>query len=174
MSRILDLAKAIKLLILDVDGVMTDGKLHIDDKGVETKTFNSQDGIGIKILQNSGVEVAVITARQSNLVAKRMASLGIQYVYQNQEDKFSIYQMLMEKFSLSKSQIAMVGDDLPDLKIVHDCGLGIAVANAQAIIKEHADYVTLNSGDNGAVREICNLIMRAQNTLQAAHDAYLN
>lgn len=171
--KVLELAKQIKLLIMDVDGVLTDGKIFFHDHGVETKVFNTQDGFGIKMLQADGISVAVITGRQSELVTRRMQELKIDHVYQQQTDKFSVYQQLMHQLDLQKNQIAMVGDDLTDVKIIRDCGFGVAVANAQPIVKEYADYVTQMQGGDGAVREVCNLILRAQYKLSERQQFYL-
>lgn len=173
MNKVFELAQKIKLVMFDVDGVLTDGKLYLDDKGLETKAFHAHDGIGIKLLQRAGIDVAIVTARQSKLVSIRMASLDIPYVYQAVQDKFKVYSELQEKLHLKKEEICMVGDDLVDAKVIHDCGLGIAVANAQSFVKEQADYVTQIAGGDGVAREVCQLILRAQRKLAALQQAYL-
>jgi 3-deoxy-D-manno-octulosonate 8-phosphate phosphatase (KDO 8-P phosphatase) len=165
-------AKKIKLVIFDVDGVMTDGRLYFDPQGNELKVFHVHDGLGIKLLQTSGVKVAVITSRQSLVVKQRLTSLGIQYIYQGQHNKYPVFQQLMNDLQLSAAEIAYVGDDLPDLPIIQHVGLGIAVANARDTIKQHAAWQTTLSGGAGAVREVCELIMQAQGTLDTAYKNY--
>lgn len=172
MKAIYEAAKKVKLLVFDVDGVLTDGQLYLNDQGIEIKAFHSQDGIGIKMLQRSGIDCAIITGRKSDLVTKRMESLQIHHVYQGIADKFTTYTALKKKLGLDEAQIAMMGDDLPDLKIMKHCGLGIAVANAQTIIKEHGDYTTQAAGGWGAAREACELIMTAQGTLLTMQQPY--
>jgi len=173
MNSVLTLAKSIKLLILDVDGVLTDGKLYFTDYGTEIKAFYSQDGVGIRMLQRSGVLVAVITGRHSALVATRMKELKIEHVHQGAHDKFMVYEELKKELALCDKEIAMAGDDLPDLKIMRHCGLAITVANAPAIIKQYAHYCTELAGGEGAAREICMLIMQAQGTLSKMQQHYL-
>lgn len=173
MNQVLHLAEKIKLVIFDVDGVLTDGKLYLDGQGIETKAFYAHDGIGIKLLQHGGIEVAIITARQSQLVDIRMKSLAIKYVYQGVKNKFSVYSDLKDKLNLKKEQVCMVGDDLPDLKIIKDCGLGVSVANGQSIVRAHADYVTQKQGGDGAARELCQLILKAQHKLANLQQEYL-
>jgi 3-deoxy-D-manno-octulosonate 8-phosphate phosphatase (KDO 8-P phosphatase) len=171
-ENIADIAKQIKLVIFDVDGVFTNGDLYLTDEGTEIKTFHSQDGIGIRMLKKTGVKIAVITARQSKLVEYRMQSLGVEDLFQAAENKFQVYEALKEKYQLTDREIAMVGDDLPDLKIIMHCGLGIAVANAQPIIKQHACYITTEKGGKGAVREVCEMLMKAQGSLDKMQMEY--
>ena len=166
-------AKRIKLLVLDVDGVLTDGRLYFDTNGVESKSFDSQDGHGIKMLQQTGVEVAIITGRTSKIVATRAANLNISHLIQGREDKkVALLEMTKHK-ALSPDQIAYVGDDLPDLSAIRYVGLGIAVSNAHFFVKEHASWTTAQLGGRGAVREICDFIMDAQNNLNNALKEYL-
>jgi len=166
-------AKLIKLLILDVDGVMTDGRLFFDSAGIESKSFDSQDGHGIKMLQKSGVEVAIITGRTSTIVEKRAANLGINHLIQGREDKkVALLEMIADK-ELDSHQIAYVGDDLPDLPAIKYAGLGIAVANAHYFVCDNADWTTTKLGGRGAVRETCDLIMDAQGNLNKALQEYL-
>lgn len=165
--------KNIKLVIFDVDGVFTNGSLYLGEKSIEIKAFQTHDGLGIKMLQQSGVKVAIITARQSQLVKQRMKALGIKYIFQGAKNKFSVYQDLQKELSLQPENIAMVGDDLPDLKIIHNCGLGIAVANATDLVKQHAKYITKKTGGKGAVREVCEMIMQSQGTLEKIQNAFL-
>jgi 3-deoxy-D-manno-octulosonate 8-phosphate phosphatase (KDO 8-P phosphatase) len=166
-------AKKIKLLTLDVDGVLTDGRLFFDNEGAEYKCFHARDGHGIKLLRQTGVEVAVISGRKSNSVALRMKSLGIEYVYQGHEDKLSAFAELLLKTSLIPEQVAYVGDDLLDLPIMKRVGLAIAVNDANFAVKERANWCTALPGGQGAVREVCDLIMQAQGTFDKVLGTYL-
>lgn len=166
-------AKQIKLLILDVDGVLTDGKLFFDNQGNEYKSFHVQDGHGIKMLHNAGVEVAVISGRKSVVVEARMKSLGIRHVYQGYEDKLVALASLLENFSIDPIQVAHVGDDLLDLPIMSRVGLAIAVADANSSVKQRADWCTARCGGQAAVREVCDLILQAQGYLNGMVNAYL-
>lgn len=174
LQKALNKAKHIKLFVLDVDGVMTDGRLYITDSGEEMKVFNSHDGHGIKMLRNSGVEVAMISGRKSSALERRATELGIHHLYQGREDKINALNELLEDIDVSYEQVAHVGDDLPDLPIIRRVGLGMAVANAYPLVKEHAIWCTLAKGGEGAVREACDFIMAAQNTLVPALDQYLH
>lgn len=162
MQAIFDKAKPIKLLLLDVDGVLTDGKIYFTEQGLELKAFNSQDGIGIKLLQKNGVEVGVITGRKSTMVEKRMSELGVTHIYQGQDDKLETYKNIKTKHKLENHHIAMMGDDLPDLSPMQEAGLSITVPNACDAVKKHADWQTNRHGGFGAVREACELILKAQ------------
>ncbi len=173
MEQILAKAKQIRLVIFDVDGVLTDGKLFFDDSGREYKAFHARDGHGIKMLRNSGVEVAIISGRQSESVARRMASLGVEHVYQGQEDKVAAFNELCNKLPVNSMQVAHVGDDLPDLPLMRRAGMAIAVADAHFAVLERADWCTKLCGGQGAAREVCDLIMQAQETLDAAINTYL-
>ncbi len=165
MADILEKAAKIKLAIFDVDGVLTDGKLFFDEHGNEYKPFHSRDGLGICLLRETGVEVAVISGRASNSVAQRMASLGIERVFQGQRHKLIAYESLRAELNLEPEQIAHVGDDLLDLPLMRRVGLSIAVADAHPSILPFAHWVTLKTGGNGAVREVCDLILEAQGNL---------
>lgn len=165
MDEILTKAAQIKLLILDVDGVLTDGRIYITESGSEYKAFNSKDGIGIKMLLRTDVNLAIISGRTSAAVEHRMHPLGIKYIYQNQNDKLPAFNELKDKLGLTDQQIAHVGDDLTDLSILTRVGLSITVADADEFVKKHVDFITKACGGRGAVREVCELIMRAQNTL---------
>jgi len=163
---ILKKAAQIKLVIFDVDGVLTDSSLFLGDDGLEYKAFNSKDGLGMKMLQKSGVPIGIITARQSNLVKLRMESLGIEHLYQGQEEKLPAFERLLNKLSLDASEVAYVGDDLVDLPIMTRCGLAITVADAHERVIEQAHWVTEKGGGRGAAREVCELIMAGQGTLE--------
>jgi 3-deoxy-D-manno-octulosonate 8-phosphate phosphatase (KDO 8-P phosphatase) len=166
MDDITGRAKLIKLIIFDVDGVLTDGGLILGESGNEYKIFHVRDGQGLVMLKESGVHIAVITARTSTIVAERMASLGIEYVFQGQNDKGKAVSDLMQKLGVSREQTAYVGDDFIDLPAMRLVGLSIAVADAHSLVKEHACWITASQGGRGAVREVCELIMQAQGTLQ--------
>ncbi len=168
-----DIAKQIRLLILDIDGVMTDGGLQFDNQGEEYKTFNSLDGHGIRMLLECGIEVAVITGRSSKIVNHRMNELGVTHIYQGHRDKLLAYEKLLQNTSLKPGQTAYVGDDLPDLPIMRRVGLAIAVQNAHIFVKRHCDWVTTACGGNGAVREVTDFILNAQSLLAARQDRYL-
>ncbi len=166
-------AKQIKLLICDVDGVMTDGGLYFGDDGQEYKTFHSRDGLGIKMLQRSGVKLAVITARTSDVVTHRMNNLAIEYVFQGQQDKVHAYQQLCRKLNLNSEEVAYVGDDVVDLPVMTKVGFAVAVADAHHIVRKHAHWVTEHSGGHGAVRDVCELLMQAQETFEEQLSVFL-
>ncbi len=166
MESITKKASAIRLAIFDIDGVFTDGKLYYNERGEQSKAFNVQDGVGVKLLQRSGVKVAIITAKTSAIIETRSAQLGIEHVYQGYEIKLPAYEKILKQLKVTDREICYVGDDLPDLPIMQRVGLSIAVGNAVAIVQEHADCITNKTGGHGAVREICEFIMRSQDTLQ--------
>jgi len=173
MAHVLEKAKKLKLLILDVDGVLTDGRLFFDNGGTEYKCFHARDGHGIKLLRQTGVEVAVISGRSSNSVALRMKNLGIEHVYQGHENKRSAFTELLEKSGIAPEHAAHIGDDLLDLPIMMRVGLAIAVSDANFAVKERADWCTSLPGGLGAVREVCDFIMQAQGSFDKVLDIYL-
>jgi 3-deoxy-D-manno-octulosonate 8-phosphate phosphatase (KDO 8-P phosphatase) len=173
LRKAVEKAKKLKLLILDVDGVLTDGKLFFDNEGNEYKSFHARDGHGIKLLRQTGVEVAVISGRKSNSVALRMKNLGIEHVYQGHEDKQAAFNEIIEKIGVMPEQAAHVGDDLLDLPIMTKVGLAIAVADANFAVKQRADWCTTMPGGHGAVREVCDFIMQAQGRFDEVVNAYL-
>lgn len=164
-------AKQIKLLVCDVDGVFSDGRIYLGNDGEELKAFHTKDGFGIKALGSSGVEVAIITGRNSNIVAKRMKALNVKHIIQGQEDKLPALIELAKQLNIALSDIAYVGDDIPDLACISQVGLGIAVQDAHPQVLNSADYCTFTRGGFGAVREICDLIMQCQQTLDNATGA---
>lgn len=168
-----DKIKRLKLLILDVDGVLTDGRLFFDDNGKEYKCFHARDGHGIKLLRQSGVEVAVISGRKSNSVALRMQSLGVDLVYQGHEDKRAAFTEILQNLNLRPEQAAHVGDDVLDLPIMQQAGFAVAVADANFAVKQRADWCTQTPGGLGAVREVCDLIMQVQGSFDAMLQTYL-
>ncbi len=169
----LDKARSVRLVVFDVDGVLTDGSLILGEKGDEYKIFHAHDGLGLVMLRNAGLEIAVISARSTPIVEERMSALGIDYVYQGQSDKQSTLRNLMQKLNLDKKETAFVGDDLVDLPAMSLSGLAIAVADAQPLVQEKADWVTGNAGGRGAVREVCEMILQSQGKLQAAYQKYM-
>ena len=166
MQDILTRTQNIRLVIFDVDGVLTDGSIIINDEGHETKAFHSRDGHGMKLLQYTGVEIGIITGRTSKVVEHRMSSLGINHVYQGQQVKLPAFESLIDQLGLTADQCAYVGDDIVDLAIMKRVGLAIAVQDAHAVVKTHAHWITPSAGGKGAAREVCELIMEGQGTLQ--------
>ncbi|MBF0265000.1 MAG: 3-deoxy-manno-octulosonate-8-phosphatase KdsC [Gammaproteobacteria bacterium] len=173
LDSILEKAKPIKLLICDVDGVMTDGSLYYDDNGYEFKSFNSLDGHGIKMLKSTGVDLAIITGRTSNIVLHRMKNLGIDKIYQGQEDKVEAFEQLIKETGLLAKEIAYIGDDVVDLPVMTKVGFSIAVANSHEFVIKHAHWKTQRNGGHGAVREACEFIISAQGNLDNLLNSYL-
>lgn len=175
MDKIQELAKEIKLVILDVDGVMTDGSLFYDNNGHEYKAFNSKDGHGIRMLKDTGIEVSLITGRTSELVLHRAENLKISpaLIYQGYRDKRPAFRELLKKTKLDPKNIAYVGDDIIDLPIMSKVGFAIAVSDAHHFVRKHADWTTKNTGGNGAVREVCEMIIDAQGKLDEMLESYL-
>lgn len=173
MKDILERAAQIKLVIFDVDGVLTDGSLFLGDDGLEYKAFNSRDGHGMKMLQQSGVTIAIITGRTSKVVEYRMQSLGIEHVYQGQLDKRHAFAELLEKLELDANQVAYVGDDVVDLPVMAKVGLAIAVQDAHSMVLKHAHWQTPSCGGRGAGRDVCEMLMEARGVLQEKLDSYL-
>ncbi len=172
-DELLQRARAVKLAIFDVDGVLTDGKLYFLADGSEFKTFNTLDGHGIKMLIASGVGTAIISGRTTPVVERRAMNLGIQHLYQGREDKLDVLNELLGRLGLDYSEVAYLGDDLPDLPVIRRVGLGMAVASADRFVRENAHGVTRACGGEGAAREFCELIMRAQGSLDRAQAHYL-
>jgi len=173
MQDVLAKAAKIKLLIFDVDGVLTDGSLFMDKDGHEYKAFNSLDGHGMKMLQNTGVDIAIITGRSSDVVQHRMGSLGIKHIYQGQHDKRVAFEKLLSDLNLEASQVAYMGDDVIDLPVMRKVGLAVAVHNAHHLVKQHSHWQSEKVGGRGAARDLCELIMEAQGTLVSQMAVYL-
>jgi len=173
MQDILDRARLIRLVIFDVDGVLTDGTLYFGDDGQEYKAFNSRDGHGMAMLQHTGITLAVITGRTSEVVRIRMQSLGVAHVYQGQLDKLAAYEELKSSLDLSDEQIAYMGDDVLDLPVMRRVGLSVAVADSHRLAQHHSHLQTHSPGGKGAARELCELIMEAQGTLEETMARYL-
>lgn len=149
----------IKLLALDVDGVLTNGTIWLSADGQEYKCFHTHDGYGIRFAQQAGITIAVISGRRSETVTRRLQELNVKHIYQGCGDKLPVLQKLMSKLNISLEEVAYVGDDIPDLPVIKKVGLGIAVANAVAEVKSAADWVTTKPGGEGAVREACEYIL---------------
>ena len=165
MQQIYAKARAIRLVIFDVDGVLTDGSLYLGDSGEEIKAYNSRDGHGIKMLHESGVELAIITGRTSRSVELRARNLGVELLYQGVADKARVFAELLVARKLDAGATAYMGDDVVDLPVLRRCGLALTVPEAPFAVKQCADYVTRARGGRGAAREACELIMHAQGTL---------
>lgn len=170
----LEKAAGIRLLALDVDGIMTDGKLYFTANGDEMKGFNILDGLGLKQIMAAGIEVAVITGRRSPLTENRMTSLGIRHLMQGREDKKVALLEMAGNLNISPESIAYMGDDLPDLPAILHAGLGITVPNGHWAVRESADFCTRAAGGAGAVREVCDLLLAACGQLDATLDPYRN
>lgn len=166
--------KAIRLIALDVDGILTDGGLYLTDSGEEFKRFNSLDGHGLKMLKASGVELAIITGRTSRCVELRAKNLGITRLYQGVEHKWLAMQRLIEELKLAPDAAAYMGDDVVDLPVMRRVGLAITVPSSPQLVRDHAHYLTQREGGHGAVRETCELIMAAQGTLDKQLAVYLS
>jgi 3-deoxy-D-manno-octulosonate 8-phosphate phosphatase (KDO 8-P phosphatase) len=158
----MDKAKDIKLVILDVDGVMTDGRIVIDDNGVESRNFDIKDGMGVVVLMMSGVEVAIITSKKSGAVRHRAEELKIKRFYEGIRKKTEPYEEMLKEMGITDAEVAYVGDDLVDLSMMKRVGLPIAVGDAVEDVKNHAAYVTVARGGHGAVRETAEMILKAQ------------
>ncbi len=153
---------SIRLVAFDVDGVFTDGRFYLSNDGVESKAFNTQDGYGVRCLLDAGVEIAVISGRRSAAVQQRMDELGVRHVIQGCADKITAFDALTKELGVTDAECIYVGDDVPDLPLLAKAGISVAVANAVAEVRELSDYTTHSSGGFGAVREICDLLLRAR------------
>lgn len=167
-EAILQRALAVQLLVLDVDGVLTDGKIFMSNQGDEIKAFCTQDGQGIKNLQATGVQVAIITARQSDIVVRRARELGISDISQNCKDKGKALKELTERLRLTLSSVAYMGDDYADLPALYQAGLATSPNNGHWRVQEHCHWISDRCGGDGAVRQLCDLVMMAQGTFEPA------
>lgn len=165
--------KTIKLLILDVDGTLTDGLIYYGNEGEILKAFHVHDGLGMHLLKKAGIEIAIITAKQSDAVAHRMRELGLTHVYLGRHDKRPAYDELKTTLQLEDQHIAYMGDDLPDLCLMKRAGVSFTLKNANTHVHQHADYITKKKAGRGAVREVCELILEAQHKLDALLTPYL-
>jgi 3-deoxy-D-manno-octulosonate 8-phosphate phosphatase (KDO 8-P phosphatase) len=166
-------AKALKLFLLDVDGVLTDGTITYTHEGNEIKSFHTRDGLGIRLLMESGVEVGLITARESEAVNRRVQDLGIKYVFQKAKNKLEIFENLLKELGLQPSQVGYMGDDWLDLPLLIRVGFAVTVADAVEEVLQVAHYVTGRKGGRGAVREACDLILEAKGTGRTLLEKYL-
>jgi 3-deoxy-D-manno-octulosonate 8-phosphate phosphatase (KDO 8-P phosphatase) len=160
-------ARRVRLLTCDVDGVLTDGRIYIDDLGHETKAFHALDGVGLKLLARAGIAVAWITGSAAPAVAHRARILGIEHVLQDVDDKLPAWEALRQQLGIAAADCAHIGDDLPDVPLFRACGFAIAVPHAPASVREHAQYVTKRDGGMGAVRELADFILAAQGATMA-------
>jgi len=167
VQEIYQKATGIRVAIFDVDGVLTDGTLLFHDGGGETKAFNVRDGHGLKMLQASGVSLAIITSRTSRCVEARAGGLGIDVLYQGVTDKLAAFQDVLGRLKVEAAATAYMGDDVIDLPVMSRCGLAFTVPDAPATVRTHAHYVSRARGGHGAVREVCELVMYAQGRLTA-------
>jgi len=158
-------AQRIRLLTCDVDGVLTDGRIYLDDDGREQKAFNALDGVGLKLLMQAGITVAWITGSRAPVVLHRARSLGVERVIQGAEDKLTPWEALLRELDLPPSACAHIGDDLPDVPLLARCGLAVSVPHAPAVVKAHAHFVTQREGGMGAVRELCEMILAARSSM---------
>ena len=165
-------ARNVRLLSCDVDGVLTDGRIYVDDDGRELKAYSSLDGFGIKMLERAGITVAWITGSSAPAVAQRAKTLGVELVIQGTEDKLAAWQALREQLELTPEQCAHIGDDFPDLPIIVRCGFGATVPHSPEPLRRQAHYVTRAGGGRGAVREIAELLLAARGTLGAVLRSY--
>ena len=173
MTTHIEKAKPIKLLILDVDGVLTNGTITFGPSGHEVKDFHAHDGLGIKLFQQSGLTIAIISGHSSTAAALRFSELNIEHTYLGHNDKLPAYEELKQKLNLKDNEIAYMGDDLPDLPLLRRAGLAITVPQAPNVIKQHCDYVTTVLGGHGAVREVCEHILNAQGRFETVLQYYL-
>jgi len=173
MQDILEKAKQIELVIFDIDGVLTDGSLFMGDDGQEYKAFNSKDGHGIRMLLDGGVDIAIITGRQSEVVKHRASDLGITRIYQGKREKLPAFLELLEDTKLKAEQVAYVGDDVVDLPVMSKVGLAICVQDAHEFVKKHSHWVTQAAGGRGAGREVCEMILQAKGKLDAMLESYI-
>ena len=160
--QLLQKLRTIQLVGFDVDGVFTDGRFYLSDEGIETKAFNTQDGYGVRCLLEAGVQVAIISGRNSRAVEQRMAELGVEHVFLGCRNKLPTFNTLLQSLNIPAKNAAYVGDDGPDLPLLEAAGVSIAVANAHADIKPRCDWTTAAPGGCGAVREVCDAIVRSR------------
>jgi 3-deoxy-D-manno-octulosonate 8-phosphate phosphatase (KDO 8-P phosphatase) len=172
MNSLHDKARNVRLMAFDIDGVMTDGRLYFSPQGDEMKTFFSRDGLGLKMLARSGVKLAIITGRDSPIVARRAENLGINLVFQGVEDKRGTMARLLESEGLAFAQAGYMGDDVVDLGVMSACGFSATVPDCHKAVRQIADYVARAPAGAGAVREVCELLLQEQGNFDAALAAY--
>lgn len=173
VQDLIEKARQIELVIFDVDGVLTTGALFYGDDGQEYKAFNSRDGHGMRMLLDSGVQIGIITGRESEVVTLRMRNLGISHVLQGRRDKLPAYLEMKAMTGITDDKIAYVGDDVVDLPVMKRVALAVAVQDAHPLVKQHAHWQTPSAGGQGAARDFCEFVMEAKGTLQSTLEAYL-
>jgi 3-deoxy-D-manno-octulosonate 8-phosphate phosphatase (KDO 8-P phosphatase) len=166
-------AARVKLLLMDCDGVLTDGRIWILENGEDQKAFHTRDGLGIDLLHRAGLKSGIISGRTSSALERRAQSLGVSYLWQGRADKHQAFAATLAQAQLAHDEVAYVGDDLTDLPLLRQAGFAVAVADAVAEVKEHAHYVTEANGGNGAVREVIELILKAQGRWDGLVESYL-
>ncbi len=171
-AGLIDKMRKVKVLILDVDGVLTDGRIVISDDGQETKCFHVRDGHGLKMIQRAGIEVMFLTGRKSQVVEHRARELGVNKVYQGALDKLAIFIEILADTKLSAEQVAYMGDDIVDLPVLKRAGFSIAVCDSHGEVMRAVDLVTQNAGGRGAVREVCEMILKAQGKWEKIMERY--
>ena len=164
-SHLMQRFAQVKVVICDIDGVFSDGRIYLGNQGEELKAFHTRDGLGVKALRSAGIEVGVITGRSSQIVTKRMEALGVPYIYQGQEQKQPAFDDILATLGLTSEQAAYIGDDSPDLPLIRCAGMGVATHDAHPQVRLNADYVTSCPGGFGAVRELADLILLAAGKL---------
>ncbi|MEI8616146.1 3-deoxy-manno-octulosonate-8-phosphatase KdsC [Shewanella sp. PP-He15 brown] len=162
-------AQKIKLLICDVDGVFSDGRIYLSNSGEELKAFHTRDGYGVRSLLTSGFNLAVITGRQSKIVENRMTALGVTHIYQGVDNKFEPYEALLALYGVTLEEVAYIGDDIVDLPVMNVVGLAVSVADGHPYVRQHAHFVTTLNGGHGALRELTDLLLLSQNKFTSAH-----
>jgi 3-deoxy-D-manno-octulosonate 8-phosphate phosphatase (KDO 8-P phosphatase) len=172
-QNILHKAAQVRLVIFDVDGVLTDGRLYFAENGIQFKAFHSRDGHGMKMLQDNGVTIAIISGRRSIAVEQRMADLGVSQVHLGVEDKLVVFEALLQTEGFRADQVAYVGDDIMDLPVMRRAGLAIAVQDADPFVKRYAHWQTPRPGGQGAVRDVCELLLEAHGNLDKVRAKYL-
>lgn len=162
-------AQKIKLLICDVDGVFSDGRIYLSNSGEELKAFHTRDGYGVRSILTSGFNLAVITGRQSKIVENRMTALGVTHIYQGVDNKFEPYEALLALYGVTPEEVAYIGDDIVDLPVMNVVGLAVSVADGHPFVRQHAHFVTTLNGGHGALRELTDLLLLSQNKFTSAH-----
>lgn len=167
-SKIIEKARKIRAILMDVDGVLTHGKIVYDSNGIEIKHFNAHDGLGITLARMAGIKTGIISSRESGTIRVRAAELKMDYLYLGRDKKFPALQALCREYKFTPENICFIGDDLPDIPVIEAVGLGVAVSNATELTKNSADYITQNSGGEGAVREMVEIVLQSQNLYEKA------
>ena len=162
-------AQKINLLICDVDGVFSDGRIYLSNSGEELKAFHTRDGYGVRSILTSGFNLAVITGRQSKIVENRMTALGVTHIYQGVDNKFEPYEALLALYGVTPEEVAYIGDDIVDLPVMNVVGLAVSVADGHPYVRQHAHFVTTLNGGHGALRELTDLLLLSQNKFTSAH-----